>query len=193
MSGVALTAGKSGVRSRRRTRTDEAVGATLDTGELFRRYGDMVLGRCRALLGNEADAQETAQEVFLRLHRYRDRFRGDARPSTYLYKITTTTCLNKIRSRKRRPEDPVAELPPTFHNDTMLEQVHIRELVDRLMATADEGTQAACIYHYVDGMTHAEAGELLGVSAAAVRKRIATFKKRLAANPPEWLVDEEEP
>ena len=77
--------------------------------------------------------------------------------------------------------------------DGMLASHELRDLVRRLLDTADEGTQAAVLYHYYDGMTHAEAGELLGVSAAAVRKRIATFKKRLAANPPEWLVDEEEP
>ena len=46
------------------------------------------------------------------------------------------------------------------------------------MAEEDEGTVSAVIYHYVDGMTHDEAGELLGVTGAAVRKRIALFRER---------------
>ena len=54
----------------------------LDIASLYRSHGDMVLGRCRALLGNEADAQETTQEIFLKLHRYQHRFRGDASPTT---------------------------------------------------------------------------------------------------------------
>ena len=164
-------------------------GEPLDIAALYRRYGSMVQGRCRALLGNDADAQETTQEVFLKLHRYRDRFRGEASPSTYLFKVTTTTCLNKIRTRKRRREELVDEAPepeakPTT---TLLRNLELRQLVDQLLDGVDEGVAAAVIYFYVDGMTHAEAGELLGVSAAAVRKRVATFRHRVRANPPDWL------
>jgi len=147
----------------------------------------MVLNRCRVLLGNDADAQEVAQEIFLRMHRNRNRFRGDASPSTYLYKATTTTCLNRIRTRRRRREDSVAELPPTPFNDALLGAVEVRQLVEVLLADEDERTQACLIYHYVDGMTHQETGDMLGISAAAVRKRIATFKKRARARAPSWL------
>ena len=52
-----------------------------DIAALYRRYGSMVLQRCRTILGSEADAQEAAQIVFLQLHRYRETFRGDAAPS----------------------------------------------------------------------------------------------------------------
>ncbi|MBK7759882.1 MAG: RNA polymerase sigma factor [Deltaproteobacteria bacterium] len=83
----------------------------LNVEAMYRRYGDMVLGRCRTLLRNEADAQDVCQEVFLRLHRYREGFRFDASPTTYLYRITTTTCLNHIRGRSRRREE-LEEEPP---------------------------------------------------------------------------------
>ena len=52
----------------------------LDIPELYRRYGDLVLGRCRTLLRNDEDAQDTMREVFLKLHRYRDSFRGGSSP-----------------------------------------------------------------------------------------------------------------
>jgi len=152
----------------------------LDIAALYRRYGDMVLNRCRSLLGNEADAQETAQDVFLKLHRSRDRFRGDAAPSTYLFKATTTTCLNKLRTRRRRKEDMVEELPPVVANDTLLDSVEIKQLLDQVLELADERTEACVIYHYMDGMTHAETGEILGISGAAVRKRISVFKKKVS-------------
>ncbi len=152
----------------------------LDIASLYRRYGDMVLNRCRSLLGNEADAQETAQDVFLKLHRNRSRFRWDAAPSTYLFRATTTTCLNKLRTRRRRREDMVEELPPVVANDTMLDQIELRQLLDQVLVLADERTEACVIFHYVDGMTHAETGEMLGISGAAVRKRISVFKKKVA-------------
>ncbi len=163
----------------------------LDVTQLYRRYGDMVLGRCRSLLRNEADAQDAAQDVFLKAHRYQDGFRGESSPSTWLFKITTTTCLNRIRSRKRRPEDPVEEPPPIGVEDGMLASHELRDLVRRLLDTADEGTRAAVLYHYYDGMTHQEIGDLLGVSAAAIRKRISTWRSAIQRNPPAWLQEVE--
>ena len=165
----------------------------MDVEALYRRYGDMVLSRCRTLLGNEADAAEICQEVFLKLHRYQDNFRGESKPSTYLYKIATTTCLNKLRSRKRRPEDPVAEPIVVPYIDTMLSHVAIRDLAARITDLADEGTKLCLIYHYVDGMTHAEVGALLGITAGAVRKRIRVFRNSIRNNPPAWLVEANEP
>ena len=158
----------------------DTVGMELDIATLYRRYGDMVLNRCRSLLGNEADAQETAQDVFLKLHRSRDRFRGEAAPSTYLFKATTTTCLNKLRTRYRRKEDMVEELPPV-PTDTLLDSVAIRQLVQQVLQLADERTEACVVYHFVDGMTHDETGEMLGITGAAVRKRIGVFKRKVSA------------
>lgn len=160
---------------------------SLDIPALYRRYGDLVYGRCRTLLRNDADAQDALQEVFLKLHRYRDSFRGEASPSTWIFKITTTTCLNRLRTRRRRPEDPVEELPPLPTTDSVLDTLAVRELCDRLLDGADERTRECVVYHFVDGMTHDEVGELLGISGAAVRKRIATFRASLATNPPAWL------
>ncbi|MEN0064011.1 MAG: sigma-70 family RNA polymerase sigma factor [Myxococcota bacterium] len=160
------------------------MAADVDIEKLYRDYGDLVFGRCRSLLGNEADAQETMQEIFIRLMRYAPGFRGDAKPSTYLFKITTTTCLNRLRTKRRRREDPVEELPPTASTDTLLEDAALRNLLDVLLRDADERTTSAVIYCFVDGMTHAEAGELIGISAAAVRKRIAKFRKAAKAKLP---------
>lgn len=154
----------------------DTMAADVDIEKLYREYGDLVYGRCRSLLGNEADAQETMQEIFIRLMRYAPGFRGDAKPSTYLFKITTTTCLNRLRSRRRRKEDPVEELPPTASTDSMMADTQLRDLLSVLLRDADERTTQAVVYHFVDGMTHAEAGALIGISAAAVRKRIARFR-----------------
>jgi RNA polymerase sigma-70 factor (ECF subfamily) len=172
----------------RPTRGEAIPRQAFDLEDLYRRYGDLVVGRCRSLLGNDADAREAAQEIFLRLWRYRHGFRGEASPATYLFKVTTTTCLNRLRSRRRRPEDPVEELPPSAAvTDTMLASIEVRQLLRLLLEDEDERTQAAVVYHFVDGMTHEEAGELLGLSGAAIRKRIAQFRARVAGGPLAWL------
>ncbi|HYU54535.1 MAG TPA: sigma factor, partial [Gemmatimonadaceae bacterium] len=75
----------------------------LDVGALSRRYGPMVLRRCRQLLRREHDALDACQDVFVRLIEQRRRL--DARyPSSLLYRIATNVCLNRIRDRGRRPD-----------------------------------------------------------------------------------------
>ncbi|MEQ1568273.1 MAG: sigma-70 family RNA polymerase sigma factor [Myxococcota bacterium] len=170
------------------------MASALNIEELYRRYGDMVYGRCRSLLHNDADAQEACQEVFLRVWRYRDGFRGDASPSTYLFKVTTTTCLNRLRTKRRRPEEPVEDIaalgPRTVAGDTMLHAVELRKVLEAVLGEEDERTVQCVVYHYVDGLTHDEVGQLLGVTGAAVRKRISTFRARAAQSFP-GLVEEE--
>lgn len=163
---------------------ESALESELDIPALYRRYGDLVLGRCRTILRNDADAQDAMQEVFLKLHRFRDSFRGDASPSTFLYRITTTTCLNRIRGNKRRREEPVAELPAIAHTDSVLDQLALRDVLDQLLLDADPTTRECLVYHYVDGMTHEETGEMVGLSGAAVRKRIAGFRGNVQGGRP---------
>ena len=160
----------------------------IDVEAAYRQYGDMVLGRCRSLLHNDEAAREACQEVFLKLFRYRDRFRGDSSLSTFIFRITTNHCLNQIRSRKRRPEDPVEDIAPlTGRSDTLLSHVEGRQLVHLLLEGQDERTRECVVYHYMDGMTHQEVGDLMGISGAAVRKRIAKFRTEVAGQAPAWL------
>jgi RNA polymerase sigma-70 factor (ECF subfamily) len=180
MAGLAVTSvewrGYAGSTSR------VAAGASMDVAALYRTYGDMVLARCRTLLRNDADAQDAAQDTFLRAFRYADGFRGDSSPSTWLFRIATTTCLNRIRTRKRHPEDLVDELP---HGETdgMIDAFELKNLLDELARDEDERTWQCVVHFYLDGMTHDEIGELTGVTGAAVRKRIGQFRARARARP----------
>ncbi len=126
----------------------------LDIAGLYRRYGGMVRGRCRGILGDDADAQEVTQEVFLKLHRYRDRWRGEAAPTTYLFKVTTTTCLNWLRTRKRRREELLEEVPePPAPTTTLLDHVASKQLAALLMDEVDERVASAVLYFYVSTST----------------------------------------
>lgn len=185
-AGGAVASGGSGRADPgvRGARAGGEAGGGLDVHALYRRYGDMVLSRCRTILRDEADAQDAAQEVFLKAHRYRDEFRGDASPATWLYRIATTTSLNLLRGRRRRPEDVLEspDLLPHWHGSA-LDQLETKQLLAHLLREQDERTRDCLIYHCVDGMTHDEVGALLGLSGAAVRKRISTFRNSLTEEP----------
>jgi RNA polymerase sigma factor (sigma-70 family) len=88
-----------------------------DTVEaLYRAYGSAVERRARALLGNDAEASDAVQDVFIRVLQCYCEFRGESSPMTWLYRITTNLCLNRLRDRRRRSElhqELAGEQPPT--------------------------------------------------------------------------------
>lgn len=155
----------------------------IDLEAWYRRYGDMVFGRCRSLLRNDADAEEMTQEVFVRAWRARDTFRADSQPSTFLFRIATTTCLNLLRTRRRHPEDFADELPVQASlqraGASPEEQAGVREMLDHFLDLTDEGTVQVLVYHHLDGLTYEEIAQILDLSVSGVRKRLSTFRGRV--------------
>ena len=78
---------------------------SVDIEGFYERYGPMVLRRCRALLRNDAKAQDAMQDVFVALLRHQDRLQNEA-PAALLLRVATNVCLNRLRTERRRPEDP---------------------------------------------------------------------------------------
>ena len=78
----------------------------IDVEHAYRRYGPMVLRRCRQMLKDEQLATDAMQDVFVQLLRNQARLE-DRGMSSLLYRIATNTCLNKIRSQQRRPQTPI--------------------------------------------------------------------------------------
>ena len=76
----------------------------LDIEEHYRRFGPMVLRRCRTLLRNDAQAEDAMHDVFVAVLRAEDRLRDEA-PAGLLLRVATNVCLNRLRTQRRRPED----------------------------------------------------------------------------------------
>src|SRR5215831_13721826 len=89
-------------------------------------YQHRVFGVALRMLGNRAEAEELAQEVFLRVHRSIGEFRGDARLSTWLYAITSRLCLNRLtggdRRLRRDDADAIARAPGPGDAAALLER-----------------------------------------------------------------------
>lgn len=144
-----------------------------EVGELFRQHGPMVYRRAFRLLGRREDAEEATQEVFIRVMRSASSFEGRSGVTTWLYQITTHYCLNLLRDRARRrqlwQENAAPDEAPG--GPAASELLHLR----RLLAEADEQQARAAVYVYLDGMSHEEAAELLGVSKRTVGNLIDRF------------------
>ncbi len=135
--------------------------------DLFDRYAPLVYRRALQIMGSAADADEATQEVFIKAAAALHRFDPRARPSTWLYRITTNHCLNALRDRARRRvlraehEEQLAPGSIPYDLDQML-------VMRRLLAEADVRCAEAAVAVFVDGLSHAEAAEVLGVSRRTV-------------------------
>jgi RNA polymerase sigma-70 factor (ECF subfamily) len=147
---------------------------------LYTKSGAAVERRCRALLGDGEEARDMVQEVFLRAVRHADEFRGEASPTTWLYRITTNLCLNRLRDRKALvPIDLVA--PLLTDGGSVEGRTAAKEKAAELMEGLDDRTRAAIIYRYLDGMTQDEIAVLTGWSRKTLGKKLGSFEARALA------------
>jgi RNA polymerase sigma-70 factor (ECF subfamily) len=130
------------------------------------------------MLGNEEDAFDAAQDVFLHVlgarHRLHETF-----PSSLLYTIATNICLNRLKTKRRHGESAVEpETLPLAAHDTAYDEVDARIVMEAILKTESESTRAICFMYHADGMTLKEIGETVGMSISGVKKRLDTFNKR---------------
>lgn len=153
----------------------------IDVETTYRRYGPMVLRRCRQILGDEQQATDAMQDVFVQILRNRDRLE-DRGLSSLLYRIATNVCLNKVRSRRRRPEDARGELLAQIAEATREEErTAARNMLDRVLGREPISTTTIAVLHLHDGMTLQEVADVVGLSVSGVRKRLRKVRANLAA------------
>jgi len=149
---------------------------SIDVEALYRRYGPMVLRRCRQLLRNEDLAADAMQETFVRVLRNRKTLHASY-PSSLLYRIATNVCLNMLRTNRRRP---TVSADPLLEGLAGREQVEERVLdtfvLEQVFAGAKESTRRAAEMHYLEGCTLAETAEEVELSISGVRKRLRTLR-----------------
>ncbi len=160
-------------------RADVGTIDSKNIGEVFASHGPSVYRRALRLLGNRADAEEATQEIFIRALKGAASFGQRSQLTTWLYQITTNYCLNQLRDGKQRGALAAQHLSPAEpekgpEGDAL---VFLRQL----FAGADEREAAAAVYVYLDGLSHDEAAELLGVSRRTVGNLLERFSAKAHA------------
>ncbi|ACY15616.1 RNA polymerase sigma factor [Haliangium ochraceum] len=147
-----------------------------DIERAYRSHGHLVLRRAQVLLGNEAEAQEVLQEIFMALLRDPASFGGRAAMTTWLYRVTTNRCLNRMRNSKTRQRLLDEQMGPELgepRQDSADTWTVARQFLDRM---PDELAQVL-VLHAVDGMTHKEISDVLGCS----RRQVGNLIERAQA------------
>jgi RNA polymerase sigma-70 factor (ECF subfamily) len=150
-----------------------------DLEACYRRYGPLVFRRCLRLLRSEAQAEEAMQDVFLELVRRRAQLE-DRGMSSYLFRSATHVCLNRLRTRRRHPEDDDDRVLNRIACDEQREGRSLAESVlAQLFGREPPSTRVMATLHYVDEMTLEEVAEACDMSVSGVRKRLRGLRARL--------------
>jgi RNA polymerase sigma-70 factor, ECF subfamily len=146
--------------------------------DLYRRYSPRVHAVVRRLAGDDALAEDWAQEAWVRAFRALPAFRGDARFSTWLHRIAVNSALHGRRWRERRVarEAPLAvEMQHSGRPDQVVLRLSLQRALDRL----PEGMRQIIVLHDVEGYTHEEIGEVLGIAAGTSKSQLFKARARL--------------
>jgi len=159
--------------------------------QLVRSYAGRLLAVARRLLGEGEDAHDAVQEAFLSAFRSIDGFQGNARLSTWLHRIVVNAALMRLRTRRRKPEEPIDALLPGFLPDghreerrpwqpgAALERREQRQLVRAAIDRLPDSYRTVLLLRDIEELDTAEVAEMLGVSPAVVKTRLHRARQAL--------------
>lgn len=162
--------------------------------QVVRTYGGRLLAVSRRIMGSDEDARDVVQDAFLNAFKSLDRFEGNAKLSTWLHRIAVNSALMKLRTRKRKPEQSIDSLLPSFLDDghheerfqsweepvdKAMERAETRELVRKHIDELPEGYRTVLVLRDIEGLDTEETAKMLGLSVNATKIRLHRARQAL--------------
>lgn len=152
---------------------------------LVQRYQRMIDAVLYRMTGSQADAEDLAQETFIRAYRQLERFRGEAGFSSWLYRIAVNACLNwqKAQGRRARLHFEWADEQRREHDGRTFGEAgatdRLSEQVQKALMSLPAKQRAAVVLTACEDLSHAEAARLLGCSETTVSWRLFVARRKL--------------
>lgn len=146
--------------------------------DLVTAYQHRVFAVAYRMLGNRAEAEEAAQEVFLRVYRALGDFRGEARLSTWLYTITSRLCLSRLGSAERRlahvRDEAVLDGLASAETNVAaaLEQREQQAVLQRAISELPDDRRIVVVLRDLEGLSYEEISQALDLTLGTVRSRL---------------------
>ncbi|CAN5186357.1 RNA polymerase sigma factor [soil metagenome] len=158
---------------------------------LFRLYRRQVYNTCLGLLQHSGDAEDVAQEVFIEVFRSAEKFRGDSKLGTWLYRISYNKCLDHIRARNRgkRSGNVISldgEAAPQIpsgnyfeHPGIAMEKKEESKIVFAAITALPENQRIAFTLNKVDGLSYQEVADVMEMKIPAIESLLHRAKQNL--------------
>jgi RNA polymerase sigma-70 factor (ECF subfamily) len=159
--------------------------------ELIRNHGGRLLSVARRLLGGSEDAQDAVQEAFIKAFRAIHTFEERSQLHTWLHRILVNTALMKLRARRRKPEESIDDLLPTFAadghqaveshewSDSMLERKETAGIVRDAINRLPEAYRVVLVLRDLEERDTSETAQILGTTTTVVKVRLHRARQAL--------------
>ena len=155
--------------------------------ELMRQYRHPIVNFCYRLLGNASDADDVAQETFVRCYQARQRLRPGAKLSTWLFTIARNLCLDRLRYRKRHPTEPLESAPEPVTISDEIGNREISSAIATAVAQLPEDQRTVVVLAEYHGQSYAEIAAIMHCSSKSVEARLYRAKQTLREQLRSWL------
>ena len=142
-------------------------------GEIYDRQVDTIYRVCRMYMKNHQDTADMVHNTFLALLKKQKTFESEEYEKSWLIKVAVNMCKNELKHWRRKAED-ISELEITAEDK--------RDEVMPLVLQLPDELKVPLYLHYYEGYRSEEIGEMLGISASAVRTRLQKARERLKEN-----------
>ena len=151
-----------------------------DLEELFRCYSGMAFRISMRYTHNREDADDLVSEVFIKVGRGLDGYRGEAKPMVWIYRITINQCLDYLRAKRSHHSADLknlADIPTSVkdHGNNCLDKIAL----ERILGVMNPVTRRILFLNQVEGLSHGEIAKVLGTSRDAVTKRLHRFSEEM--------------
>jgi len=174
--------------------TDEALVPRILAGEtalfelIMRRHNQRLFRAARAILNDDAEAEDVMQETYARAFAHLGQFRGDAQLATWITRIAVHEAFARVRRRRRLaalpPDDDVetlfmADRPKPADPEREAHNAELRGLLERAIDELPETYRTVFMLREVEGLSTATTAECLGVSEEVIKTRLSRARARL--------------
>ena len=161
-------------------------GDTKAYAQLVNRYKDLVYTLAIRMLKHREEAEEVAQDTFIKVFKSLDKFKGDSKFSTWIYRVTYNTCLDRIKKNKKYIND-VAIDDFTFNKldviDNALENMikkEKQELIKKCITKLPEDSSAILTLFYFEELSLDEISKIINMETNTVKVKLFRARKKLA-------------
>ncbi len=155
--------------------------------ELIRRHQDFVFGAVLRVVKDRTQAEDLAQEAFLRAHRALDGFRGDAAVRSWLYRIATNLAKNAVTRKREYPTETMPEHADTDRGpQRQLEAAEMRAHLREAIGELPDDLRVPLVLREYDELSYQEIATSTGLPLNTVRTRILRARRALANKMEAW-------
>lgn len=154
-------------------------------------WKDMVFNTALGIVQSQEDADDIAQEVFLKVYESIQNFKGESKFSTWVYRITITRALDHLRKKKRKKRfafveslfnknDELINDPPDFiHPGILLEKKEDAQILLKAIAKLPQNQNIAFVLNKIEGLSYQQISEIMEMSESAVDSLLHRAKMNL--------------